>query len=78
MSFLLSRELFRFAKCNEILRLQFHLFHCLLIPLLQFFIQRDMLVDGERLPARVARDQLEFGVGKARIPGQPRNALMAT
>jgi len=71
-----SKELPGFPKCNAILRSQFHLFHRLLIPLLQFFIQRDVLVDRQGLAARVARDQLKLGVGKARIAGQPCDALV--
>ena len=73
----LSKEFFRFAKCNEILRSQFDLFHRLLIPLLQFFIQGDVLVDGQSFPTRMTRDQLKLGIGKARIAGQPRYALVA-
>ena len=46
-----SKELLGFVKCNEMVRLQFDLFHRLLIPLLQFFIQRDVLIDGQGLAA---------------------------
>ncbi len=30
-----------------------------------------MLVDGRRLPASVAGEQLQFGVGQPRVAGQP-------
>ena len=44
--------------------------------LLQFPIQGNMLIDGQRLPSGMARDQLQFGVGQSRMAGQPRNCLM--
>ncbi|KKK86164.1 hypothetical protein LCGC14_2765970, partial [marine sediment metagenome] len=51
--------------------------HRFLIPLLQFLVEGDVLVDGQRFPARVPGDELSFGVGQAGIAGQPSDALVA-
>jgi hypothetical protein len=55
---------------------QVQLFHRLLVLLLQVAIQGYVLVDGERLTASMARDQLQFGIGQLGMTGQPRNRLM--
>ncbi len=36
-----------------------------------------MLVHRQRLPPRMARYQLQFGIGQARVAGQPGDGLVA-
>jgi len=38
-------------------------------------VQGHVLVDGQRLPARVPGDELQLRVGQAAVPGQESNRL---
>ncbi len=58
------------------MRLQIHFLHRLLILLLQLVIESNMLVDCQGFTATVAGDQLEFRIGQAAVPSQPRNRLV--
>src|SRR5262249_19483310 len=58
-------------------RSELHFAHRRLILPLQVTIERDMLVNGQRLPPGMAGDQLQFGVGQAAVTGQERDGLVA-
>ncbi|HKB35656.1 MAG TPA: hypothetical protein VKD72_04330 [Gemmataceae bacterium] len=49
---------------------QVHL-HALLIALLQFAVEGDVLVDGQRLAAGLAGDALQFRVGQPGMADEP-------
>ena len=59
------------------LALQPHVLHRRLVAVSQLPVHGDVLVDLQRSPLGMPGDELQFGIGKPRIAGQPGDGLVA-